>query len=100
MEPDSLGVHKEVDDGVESGIGHGEPEEGEEHVLSVGLEIRVLLYWTESKLGHLRRDVRVVVVDEVSVIWQPTHAKHNQDHNKHNAHLEHRYCLVRMITCK
>ena len=35
MEPDSLGVHKEVDDGVESGIGHGEPEEEEEHVLGV-----------------------------------------------------------------
>ena len=31
----SLGVHLEVDEGVDSGVGHGQPEEGEEDVLGV-----------------------------------------------------------------
>ena len=30
---DSRGVHEEVDDGVDGGVGHGEPVEGEVHVL-------------------------------------------------------------------
>ena len=29
----SLGVHLEVDEGVDGGVGHGQPEEGKEDVL-------------------------------------------------------------------
>ena len=30
-----LGVHTEVDEGIEGRVGHGQPEEGQEHVLGV-----------------------------------------------------------------
>ena len=30
---DSRGIHEEVDDGVDDGVGHGEPVEGQEDVL-------------------------------------------------------------------
>ena len=30
-----LGVHTEVDEGIEGGVGHGQPEECEEDVLGV-----------------------------------------------------------------
>ena len=33
----SLGIHTEVDQRVEGGVGHGQPEEGEEDVLSVAV---------------------------------------------------------------
>ena len=68
-----LGIHAEVDERVESRVGHGEPEEGEEHVLGVGVA----------------GDVRVVVVDEVGVVGQPADAEHDQHHDEHDADLEH-----------
>ena len=67
-----LGVHQEVDDGVEGRVGHGQPEESEEDVLS----------------ERLREDVRVVVgVDEVGVVGEPAHPEHYQHHHEHDAHL-------------
>ena len=66
-----LGIHEKVNDGVDSRVGHGEPEEGEEDVLGVGVA----------------GDVRVVVVDEVGVVGQPADAEHDQHHDEHDAHL-------------
>ena len=42
MTVNQLGVHEEVDDGVDCRVGHGQPEEGQEHVLGVGLGNHVL----------------------------------------------------------
>ena len=68
----SLGIHTEVDQRVEGGVGHGQPEEGEEDVLG-------------ERLGE---DVGVVVgVEEVGVVGQPTHPEHYQHHHEHDAHL-------------
>ena len=38
-----LGVHLEVDEGVDGGVGHRQPEEGKEDVLSAGVPSRVLV---------------------------------------------------------
>ena len=40
----SLGIHTEVDQRVEGGVGHGQPEEGEEDVLSVAVPHHGLQY--------------------------------------------------------
>ena len=66
-----LCVHEEINDRIEGRVGHGEPEEGQEHVLGVGLG----------------GDVRIVVVDEVGVVRQPAHPEHDQNHNEHDADL-------------
>ena len=67
-----LCVHEEINDRIEGRVGHGKPEEGQEHVLGVGLG----------------GDVRVVVVDEVGVVGQPAHPEHDQNHNEHDADLD------------
>ena len=67
-----LCVHQEEDDRVEGGVGHGQPEEGEEDVLG-------------ERLGE---DVGVVVgVEEVGVVGEPAHPEHCQHHHEHDAHL-------------
>ena len=38
-----LGVHLEVDEGVDGGVGHRQPEEGKEDVLSARVPSRVLV---------------------------------------------------------
>ena len=69
-----LCIHEEVNDGVEGGVCHGQPEEGEEDVLG-------------ERLGE---DVWVVVgVEKVGVVGQPTHPEHYQHHHEHDAHLGH-----------
>ena len=67
----SLGVHHEVDDGIDGGVGHGQPEEGKEDVLTV----------------VLRGDISVVIIYEVCVIGQPAHSKDNQDNDEHDTDL-------------
>ena len=37
-----LGVHTEIHQGVEGRVGHGEPEEGEEDVLSIAVAHHIL----------------------------------------------------------
>ena len=37
-----LGVHEEVDDGVDCGVGHGQPEEEQEYMLGVPLGHKLL----------------------------------------------------------
>ena len=37
-----LGIHEEVDDRVDCRVCHGQPEEGKEHVLGVGLRNHIL----------------------------------------------------------
>ena len=69
---DILGIHDTVNDGVDGRVEHGEPEEGEEDVLGVGMT----------------GDVCVVVVDEVGVVGQPAHAEHDQHHDEHDADLQ------------
>ena len=46
-----LCIHEKVDDGVDSRVCHGQPEEGEEHVLGVGLGEHCLEY-----RGHIRTE--------------------------------------------
>ena len=67
-----LCVHEEVNDWVEGRVSHGEPEEGQEHVLGVGL----------------RRNVCIIVVDEVGMVGQPAHPEYYQHHYEHDADLE------------
>ena len=79
--PHLLGIHEKVDDGIEGRVGHGQPEEGEEDVLRVGLG----------------GDVHVVVVDEVGVVGQPADTEHDQHHNEHDAHLLN-YRLIQVVS--
>ena len=61
-------VHPVVDDGVDTGVGHGQPVEGEVDVADVG------------DLG----DVGVVVgVDEVDVVGRPADHEDAHHHGKH-----------------
>ena len=52
----SLGIHTEVDQRVEGGVGHGQPEEGEEDVLSVAVPHHGLQYVLPShgRKGRVR----------------------------------------------
>ena len=61
-------VHPVVDDGVDTGVGHGQPVEGEIDVANVGVG----------------SDVRVVVgVDEVDVVGSPAHHEYEDDEGEH-----------------
>ena len=61
-------VHPVVDDGVDTGVGHGQPVEGEIDMANVGVG----------------SDVRVVVgVDEVDVVGGPAHHEYEDDEGEH-----------------
>ena len=68
-------VHPVVDDGVDTGVGHGQPVEGEVDVADVG------------DLG----DGGVVVgVDEVDVVWRPADHEDTHHHGEHLHYLPNR----------
>ena len=83
-------VHPEVDDGIDHAVGHGQPIEGQIHVLRVRF------------VGHLGV---VVQVEEVAVIREPTYAEDHDDHDKHFHHLSeeresvmyHRYNIAYLL---
>ena len=67
-------VHPVVDDGVDTGVGHGQPVEGEIDVANVGVG----------------SNVRVVVgVDEVDVVGGPAHHEDPHHHCEHLHQLRH-----------
>ena len=61
-------VHPVVDDGVDAGVGHGQPVEAQVDVADV---------------GHLGDGGVVVGVDEVDVIGGPAHHEDAHHHSKH-----------------
>ena len=68
------GVHDVVDDGVDAGVGHGQPVEEEEDVPDVGL----------PSYGGV-----VVGVDEVDVVGGPAYHEDQDNTSEHFYNLEH-----------
>ena len=66
------GVHPIVDQGIDHGIGHGEPIEGQVQVLHV-------LVGDQFTVN--------VRVHKVSVVRQPADGEQHHNHNKHPNHL-------------
>ena len=67
------GVHPVIDEGIEHGVGHGQPVESQVDVLDVGL----------------RDDLFVMVgVDEVDVVGEPAHGEDDDHHDEHFDNLE------------
>ena len=87
----SLRVHYEVDNRIDGGIGHGQPEEEEEHVLGVAAAGQLLARSGQSVTCHVY-DVTHRAVEhhhEVCVVGQPAHTEHDQNHDEHLRHLPH-----------
>ena len=85
-----LWVHKEVNDGIDRGIDHSQPVKCQEDVLNVG------------KCPYARK---VVGVEEVNVVWQPTNSKYHNKNQKHFDNLQKRIkksnnCMIFRKLCK
>ena len=67
-----LGVHLEVDEGVDGGVGHRQPEEGKEDMLSARVSSRVLVYIVLSAFDTFfdtHRGLRAPVSSLVVTTW-------------------------------
>ena len=62
-----LGIHDEVDDGVDGRVGHGQPEEEEEDVLGGGVGAHSLEY--EITFNEWHREERCVCTAQFCTVY-------------------------------